>query len=404
MRSRDDHGGGDSPKRAAVVAYTEYETDGRVRREAEVLVAAGYEVIALVVGERASEHPSAAGTVRVHEIPLRIHRGGYVRYAYQYAVFFLLSSWVLLRLHLKYSFSVVHVHSLPDFEVFSALPLRLMRTPVILDLHEALPEILAARFELSPKSLLFRVAVFLEQASCKFATQVIAANDAIRDVVANRGTPACRIVTIYNAPELPSHLPTADIVRKKYGLPDRRLLVHSGGLNPERDLETLLRAAALLPEKLSCGVVFVGRGENEYIQGLHRLCEALGVSNRVWFLGRLTGDEALAVSSLSEIGVVTLASNPLTQIAWPSRIPEFVALEKPLVVPDLAFLRRVMGASVRYYTPGDPLSLAREIQETMLATDSLSKSASGVAHTIGPLDSLKMRQLLLNTFRRVAEA
>ena len=36
--------------------------------------------------------------------------------------------------------------SLPDFLVFAALPLKLAGVPVLLDLHEAMPEFFASRF------------------------------------------------------------------------------------------------------------------------------------------------------------------------------------------------------------------------------------------------------------------
>ena len=51
-----------------------------------------------------------------------------------------------VRLHRRERFALVQVHSLPDFLVFAALPLRLVGVPVLLDLHEAMPEFFRSRF------------------------------------------------------------------------------------------------------------------------------------------------------------------------------------------------------------------------------------------------------------------
>src|SRR5256712_12623389 len=69
--------------------------------------------------------------------------------------------------------------------------------------------------------------------------------------------------------------------------------------------------------------------------------------------------------SLSEIGIVTLESNPLTQLAWPTRLVELVALRKPLVVPQLPLLPSVVRGAARYYPPRDPQGLARAVQDVL---------------------------------------
>ncbi|HVG36770.1 MAG TPA: glycosyltransferase, partial [Thermoplasmata archaeon] len=119
------------------------------------------------------------GGTRVTRIPLRARRGGRLRYVFQYAVFFALSSLELFRIHRRNPLQIVHVHSLPDFQVFCAILLKLRGVRVILDLHEALPEIVAARFRPGIGRLLVRLARAAERFSVLFADQVITVNDTI---------------------------------------------------------------------------------------------------------------------------------------------------------------------------------------------------------------------------------
>ncbi len=367
--------------RVAVVAYTEYPWDPRVRRGAEMLAEDGYAVDAITLRPTSGPSPTKLGGVNLWEVPLVRQRGGRARYLYQYAMFLLLSTTLLVRLQLRHRFRLVHVHSLPDFQVFCALPLRLAGVPVVLDLHEAMPEIVEARFHLPSTAVLPRIAALLEALSCRFASHVVAANDGIRGAVVARGLPGDRITSVYTASDVPAVPPSLEELRHDLHVPDGRLIVHAGGLNPERDLGTLLQAIARLREGKDIQLVLAGDGEPAYIRSLGQLAADLGLDERVHFLGRLAQTQAQGLVSLSEIGVVTLQSNPLTQLAWPTRILDFVALGKPLVVPRLRFLSSVLGDAAQYYTPGDPTSLATALEAT-LADRGTSNVTAGKAQQL----------------------
>ncbi len=388
-------------KRVAVVAYTEYPWDPRVRREAEALVDEGYTVHAITVRSRSGCSPANINGVSLHEVPLLIRRGGKARYIFQYAMFFLLSSAILWSLHVRHRFSLVHVHSVPDFQVFCGIPLRVAGTSVLLDLHEAMPEILAARFGLDEKSPSVRVAGVLEQLSCHFADHVIAANDGIRRAVIERGTPGDKVSVVYNpwiAEESQSN-PTS--LLGELGMPRGQILVHAGGINPERDLETLLAAMARLPREMDVHLMVAGEGDSDYVADLERLALDLGIGKQVQFLGKLSHDRAVALMSLATVGIVTLEANPLTQIAWPSRVTEFAGLRKPLIVPRLSFLQETLQEAAQYYEPGNPDSLARELKAVLMAPDRLMEAVARAAEVCRRFEWGKMRDSLASVYRRL---
>ncbi len=343
------------------MAYTEYPRDPRVRREAECLVADGYAVYVIALRPRSGAPTHGVDLAGLYELPLSLRRGNRIRYLYQYLMFLLLSTLLLFWINLRKPLDLVHVHSLPDFQVACSLPLRFRGKPVILDLHEAMPEIIAARFKLSDQSPLVKLARTAEQLSCRLAGHVIASNDAVRERVISRGCPAAHVSVIYNAWTPASGAADVEKLRTRLKLHDNRLLVHAGGINPERDLETLLRAFSRLPAESDLRLVIAGEGEPGYIRTLQELAGNLGVSDRVRFVGSLSLDSAQSLSSLSILGVVTLEDNPLTRIAMPTRVLEFVALRKTLVLPSLPYLQKVVGEAAYYYVPGDPESLALSI-------------------------------------------
>src|SRR5689334_8337010 len=132
------HGGSGSdstasePGRVCAVAYTDYSSDPRVRREAEALARGGMHVTVLALrrpGEPAEEWIDG---VHVVHLPVVRHRGGALRdYLASYASFFARAAWYLGRRPRQ--FDLVHAHSVPEVIVFAALVQRCTGRPVVLD-------------------------------------------------------------------------------------------------------------------------------------------------------------------------------------------------------------------------------------------------------------------------------
>ena len=74
-----------------------------------------------------------------------------------------------VRPHRRHRFALVQVHSLPDFLVFAALPLRLVGVPVLLDLHEAMPEFFRSRFPRASNPIAHRLLLLQERLSIAFS-------------------------------------------------------------------------------------------------------------------------------------------------------------------------------------------------------------------------------------------
>jgi len=348
-----------------VVAYTNYFLDGRVRFEAEGLAESGCEVH--VIAAR-SEQPNSAtvlNEVVIEESPLQVRRGGKMRYLFQYFAFLLTSSAMLLRSSFGRRSAILHIHSLPDFQVLCALPFKLLGAAVVLDMHESMPELILARFGVTHRSLWFKLALATQKLSALLADHVIVACDGIKNLLVERGVPVERVTSISNVADSPvTRLPDAE-VRKLLSIPPGRMIVHVGGVNAERDLDTLIRAVATIAEKDIPLLVIAGPGQPSYVNMLRALATELRVDSRIQFVGQVSLDLAQSLVSMSEFGVVTLLSNPHTELSWPTRIGEFAAAEKPLVVPTLSFIRSALGEGARYYSPGDHVSLANAIRAVM---------------------------------------
>ena len=116
--------------------------------------------------------------VRVFRIQKRrIDETGQISYLLKLLMFFFRSAWVLTLKHIREPYDLIHVHSVPDFEVFATLIPRLLGARVILDIHDVVPEFYASKFKVDENSLLFRLLVSIEKLSIAFSSHTIIAND-----------------------------------------------------------------------------------------------------------------------------------------------------------------------------------------------------------------------------------
>jgi hypothetical protein len=163
--------------KACMVAYAFYEGDNRVRRYAESLVQRGDQVEAIALRRPGQAAYEVIRGVQVYRIQERsINESGPLSYLVKLLLFFFRSTALLAWRHLHTPYGLIHVHSVPDFQVFSTIVPRLLGAKVILDIHDIVPEFYAGKFNVSEKSLVFRALLLVERLSIAFSSHVIIAN------------------------------------------------------------------------------------------------------------------------------------------------------------------------------------------------------------------------------------
>ncbi len=312
--------------RVCHLVYSYYPFDPRVRREVETLRRAGHRLHVVAMRAPGEAKEEDVSGVRVHRIPLPIVRGGKTRYAFQYAAFSLLASAVLLRLHLREHFEVVHVHSLPDFLILGVLAEKLAGAHLVLDLHEAMVEIAEARFRLHDRSPLIRLARAMEWISCAVADDILVVNDVIRERIQGRGIDPSKITVVMNSPDtLDTTGRVESTLSERLDVRGRRAIVYVGGINPERDLILLVRATARLLQAYPLRLFIFGYGDDSYRNLLRDVAQREGLGDNLVLGGWVPHAQVISYLALSDIGPITYVSNPLTQIAVPNKVFEYVA-------------------------------------------------------------------------------
>ena len=150
---------------------------------------------------------------------------------------------------------------------------------------------------------------------------------------------------------------TATDVRTKFQIPDDCVIgMFHGRLDPEKGLDTLLDAVALVKERSFC-LVLVGRGSEEYTAHLKQVVAEKGLTDKVIFAGFV--HPVLPYVAAADFGI--LAST--VQEGCPLSPQEYMSQGHPVVVTNNGGQREYVsqGQNGLLVPPGDAQALAEAI-------------------------------------------
>lgn len=365
-----------------MIAHSYYEEDPRVRRQAEALVASGWDVDVLAL-RRPDDPPAGAGDgVNVRRLDVQRHQGaGLPTYLREYLSFLVRATLAAIGAHRRRRYALVQVHSPPDFLVFAALPLRLTGVPVLLDLHEAMPEFFRSRFPRAQAPIVNRLLLLQERLSIAAASEVLTVNEALRDRLVGLGVDAGRVGVVVNSPSLRRFDPEAQPARAFMADGTLRI-IYAGALTPTYELDVLLEAVARLRAgrgDLPVRVDLFGRGDSE--PALRSQAARLGLQNEVVFHDRIPIEMVPAAIAAADVGVAPTRRDRFTDMSLSTKIFEYAAMGKPVVSSRLPMVERTLPpGSVFTYPPGDAAALAetlRRVADDPMARDAGARRLSG---------------------------
>lgn len=337
-----------------MVAYTFYEEDNRVRRYAEALAKRGDRVDVIALRKQGQPAEDMLNGVRVYRIQSRVvNEKSKFTYLARILGFFLRSMLFLSWKQLSRRYHLVHVHSVPDFEVFSAIVPKLMGSKVILDIHDLLPEFYTSKFNSTKNSFTFSALVAVERISAAFSDHVIAANHLWEKRIESRSAKQGKVTTMLNFPD-------TDIFckRGKTRTDGKFIILYPGTVNYHQGLDIAIRAFALI-EKQAPGVELHIYGEGDQIEALKSLILQLGLQNKVLLKNRLPLDQIAGVIESADLGVVPKRKNGFGNEAFSTKILEFMSLDVPVIVPDTLIDKYYFNDSVAcFFRANDDKSLA----------------------------------------------
>ena len=312
--------------KACMVAYTLYEMDNRVRRYAEALAERGDDVDVYVLGKPGQPRQGVLNGVRIHRIQTRVRNEKKpLTYLAKLLLFLLRSSLVLAKKSFREPYDVIHVHSVPDFEVFAALVPKWMGSKIILDIHDIVPEFYASKFRTGRDSLVFKTLVLMEKLSIAFSDHAIIANHLWYETLTSRSVVPGKCTVVMNYPDI-------SIFRRSGRTRDdgKFVMVYPGSLNWHQGLDVAIRAFGKIAGRYP-QAEFLIYGEGGEIGALMELAGELNLTDRIRFPGTKPLQEIAAVMAEADAGIVPKRAVSFGNEAFSTKIPEFMAVGVPII-------------------------------------------------------------------------
>jgi glycosyltransferase involved in cell wall biosynthesis len=343
-----------------------FPQDLRVSREAKALHAAGYRVTVICPAHKGQPFRETVNGVRVFRYPAPPNANGLLGYVWEYGYSMLASFLLSVLVFFGEGFDVVHAHNPPDTFVFIAMLYKLFGKRFVYDHHDLSPEMYQARFTGGGNPAVYRVLLWLEELSCRFADHVIVTNESYKRIAMDRGRVLESLVTIVrNGIELSRLDGTIE--------PDRRLrkigktiIGYVGVMGIQDGVDYLLRSLYHLVYTLGrtdFHCVLIGGGAAW--EKLKAEARELGLEDYVEFMGFVFGEDLLRYLSAADICVDSAPSSSYSDHCTMFKIMEYMSLGKPIVVFDLPEHRFTAQHAAIYVPPNDEREFARALSGLM---------------------------------------
>ena len=345
-------------RRVLLVSQHAYPDAPLLRRNVEHLVAQGIQ-LDLVCMKPAKPLPQSARLpgVRVIALPVRHRRAHWMNYVVEFASFFLLSFPIVTALGLRRRYDTVQIDNLPDFLPFVGIVPRLRGARVVFYMYDMFPELAMTRLGLHAGHPFIRLARQIEHLALRWVDHAVVVTDLFRRTLVSRGVDGSKISVVYNTQPL-----TLSMRKPTTGSP--RLVTHAS-LVERYGVQVAIRALPVLRKSWS-DLTYDVLGRGEYLPALEHLAAELGVRDLVTFGGFLAWPEAMERISSATLGIVPVIADGFGEFILPMKLLEYVGMGIPVVCARLPGIEEHFDPeSVAYFTPGDSVGLAREVDRLL---------------------------------------
>lgn len=365
-----------------MIVHKNYYIDVRVRRYVESLIKTGVSVDVICPSLNSSDmFAKAHDQIRVYSIPARHTKESRIRYILEYLFSFILYFIRLSILHIRNHYKAIHVHNMPDFLIFSAIIPKIMGTPLILDLHDPMPEVFISKYGGQSNKLPLGLIKLQEKLSCWMADEVITVNSICERNLIDRRIPPQKITIVHNYPnsaifDRNLYLNENDSPRKYF------TLIYPGTLAPRYGLETVVRALPQLKTKIPEIRLVILCQKTPYKDELQRLAAQLGVLSYVEFRPPVRNEEIPHQLIRADIGIYPAVNDVHMSLATPTKVLEYSAMGIPIVSSRLKMVEEIFGDSAIMFFESQNVSHFTQCVVELYQNPTLRKKLASNAYQI----------------------
>lgn len=346
-----------------MLSYSFYTNDARVRRYAESLANRGDHVDILALRNEDEKKYEILNGVHVHRIQKRSrNEQGKFDYLFKILKFVVNSCYHVTKKHLLKPYDLIHIHSVPDFEVFAAFIPKLTGAKIILDIHDPVPDFYLAKFGTKNKIVYDTLSLF-EKISSKFSHHVITVTDYWMDKIAERSEiPENKISVTLNLPDIKMFHYSK--IKETRITNDYFTVLYPGTINKHCGLDIAVHAIHEVRKDIP-NIRFEIYGNGTEIDPLKQLVKDLKLEDIVFFHGSVPLEKIPHIMYNADIGIALLAGhNDYAQQALNVKLFEYLSMGLPSIATRTKSIEYYLKEGIVMLSePNDPNDVARCIRD-----------------------------------------
>ncbi len=332
-----------SPKRVLMIAQSTYDYDARIIRYCKALKEVGIQSDVICFNYYNQKSTELVEGVNVYRVINYSNKDTIINYLLFSIRFLIKAFFKTIELHKKNKYSLIHVHNMPDYLVFSALYPKLKGIPVILDIHDLTVELFKEKWSEKKFKFFKPLLVFTERISCNFANHVITVTKECVDILVKRGIEKEKISLIMNTPD--DRIFSYDDFRfRKNGTDKKFRILYHGTLAKRFGLHNVIEALRIVVDKYPDVEFHVyGNKESDYAKELNALAFQLGINTNFFLNQSVPHNNVNELIKNYDLGIVTYEPTEYMNLAFPTKAGEYALTGLPMIMTELKAVQSVFS-------------------------------------------------------------
>jgi len=325
-----------------MVAYSCYTSDPRIRRYVSMLVNKNYNVDVIMLREEENIKLKSTENLQFYLFRKRDYKKQEkIRFLFEYILFTLFCGFILIKNHIFGArYNLVHLNNMPNFLLLAAIPLRLLGVPVLLDIHDTMPEIYQEKFSVKPSHWIIRILIYEERYCMRLASYVITSEHTKLERLLTNGLSQDKSLVILNLPD-PEIFSKSFIKRESLKNDNEFRLVYHGTLAHRLGIDIAIKAVEKLKDKIT-NLRFDIIGDGEHRPELINLVNQLDLNKIVHFSpGKVPVEQLPEILAKADAGIVPNRDNIATSLMLPTKLLEYIYMRIPCIT--------VQTKTIKYY-------------------------------------------------------
>ena len=338
-----------------------YPGDPRIRRQAEALDEAGYEVDVLCRYSGKQTPIEKFGNVTAYRIMNAPSRENKIIYFLQSVLFLIVAFFRLLPLSIKRNYKVIQAHNLPDYLIFAGVLHKIFGVKLILDIHDPSVDLFEEKWPGKKNRLLKYIIKNAEKFSCKISDHLITVTNTCKERLVARGNSPKKITLILNTAN--ENIFTFNNEREIKVINEGVNILYHGTIAERFGLHNAIRATKLLLKDIPDSILNIyGRYDNSYREELKKIIVELELADNVNLYDKVTREQIPELINDHDIGIVPYLKTDYMNLALPTKAFEYIAAGLPVISTRLKDLSETFDNNCITYVEND---MPKDISEAI---------------------------------------